>query len=307
MKRVAIPAVLVVTCGLFIAQVQAEEAPAPKQEAPQSPSATVKVGQQTFEPNLANGKAIYETCAVCHSPQGWGTPSGRYPQLAGQHPNVTVKQLHDIREGNRDNPTMYPFTLNNILPTEQDFADVGAYIASLKMNPNNTTGPGVDLDLGGKLYRENCVECHGEHGEGKNSEAYPRIQGQHYHYLLRQMYWIQSGKRRNANQEMVKQIHRFTGREINAVIDFTSRLKPDPKMVAESQQYWNPDFSRGFQSVPNSAHGEVSFGGGFASESATRTGAPPPPAPPGFGEMPPPPPGFGMPPPPPGFETPVAK
>ncbi len=47
-------------------------------------------------------------------------------------------------------------------------------------------------------------------GEGDNEKFYPRIQGQHYEYLLRQYNWIKEGKRRNANPDMVKQIQNFT-------------------------------------------------------------------------------------------------
>ena len=34
---------------------------------------------------------------------------GTFPQLAGQHTTVLIKQMADIRAGERDNPTMYPF------------------------------------------------------------------------------------------------------------------------------------------------------------------------------------------------------
>lgn len=65
----------------------------------------------TLKGNKDNGRDIYEVCAACHMPEGWGLTDGTFPQLAGQHHNVLVKQLADIRAGNRDNPTMYPFAL----------------------------------------------------------------------------------------------------------------------------------------------------------------------------------------------------
>ena len=54
-------------------------------------------------PNLENGRRVYLTCAVCHRPEGWGTLDGTYPQVAGQLPEVIIKQLADIRARNRDN------------------------------------------------------------------------------------------------------------------------------------------------------------------------------------------------------------
>jgi cytochrome c553 len=201
-------------------------------------------------PNLDNGRKVYESCAICHTPMGWGMQRGRYPQIAGQHPNVVIKQLTDIRQGNRDNPTMFPFAQMSVLGGPQNIADVAAYIAQLKMNPFNSTGPGLNLDRGEALYKEHCVKCHGEHGEGKNAEFQPRIQGQHYEYLLRQFHWIKSGKRRNADETMVKQIKGFSERDITAVVDYTSRLRP-PKELVAAPDWRNPDFPRDFQHIPS--------------------------------------------------------
>ena len=75
----------------------------------------------------ANGRDVYEVCSACHLPEGWGLPDGTFPQLAGQHHNVIIKQLADIRALNRDNPTMYPFALPDQIGGPQALADVVAY------------------------------------------------------------------------------------------------------------------------------------------------------------------------------------
>ena len=201
-------------------------------------------------PNLKRGRQLYETCAICHTPLGWGTPDGRYPQIAGQHYSVVIKQLEDIRHGNRDNPTMYPFTQPNILPDAQAIADVSGYIARMPMNPHNAVGPGNDLKHGAALYQEHCVKCHGEQGEGDAAEYYPRIQGQIYSYLLRQMFWIKNGKRRNADETMVRQIEHFSTRDMYAVIDYASRLRPADELLASDPGWRNPDFPADFRAVP---------------------------------------------------------
>lgn len=188
----------------------------------------------SLEPDLENGKKLYQLCSNCHQDDGWGvttgfgaqTGSGYYPVLAGQHKNVLIKQLADIRSGNRDNPMMYPFTLDKYIGGPKDIADVTGYIASMKPHPDHEKGYGNDLEHGKKLYEEHCVKCHGDNGEGSNDDFYPRLQGQHYTYMLRQMKWIKSGKRRNANSQMIKQIERFTYRDMKAVIDYASRLMP---------------------------------------------------------------------------------
>jgi cytochrome c553 len=195
-----------------------------------------------LKPSPENGRKVYLLCAVCHQPEGWGTQDGKYPQIAGQLNSVAIKQLADIRARNRDNPTMFPFTLLDHL-TVQEIADVSAYVASFPMNPDNGVGPGDDLEHGRKLYVEYCADCHGDRGEGVAKDHVPLIQGQQYQYLVRQFEWIRDGKRRNADPDMVKQIRSFTPRDVSAVMDYTSRLRPPPERVA-SPEYRNPDFRK---------------------------------------------------------------
>lgn len=192
-------------------------------------------------PNIENGRQVFLTCAVCHQPEGWGTVDGAYPQIAGQLNTVLVKQLADIRARNRDNPIMFPFASPSMMGGVQEIADVAAYISNLPMTPNNGVGPGIDLAYGKKLYQENCVECHGEQGGGDTEEHIPAIQGQHYHYLIRQFEWIRMGKRRNADPKMVKQIQGFSPRDVSVVMDYVSRLKPPQQKLAEPG-WLNPDF-----------------------------------------------------------------
>jgi len=192
-------------------------------------------------PDLKHGRDVYEVCAACHLPEGWGRSDGTFPELAGQHRTVLIKQLTDIREGNRDNPTMYPFALPSEIGGEQSVADVTEYIAKLPMNPENGVGPGTDVAHGEKLFKDNCVRCHGADGEGNFEKYYPRIQGQHYEYLLRQYQWIKAGKRRNANPDMMEQIKNFSDKDTTDVLDYVSRLKP-PKDMLGVAGWKNPDY-----------------------------------------------------------------
>jgi len=202
------------------------------------------------KPNIENGRELYRNCAVCHTPEGWGAPSGRYPQIAGQHETVSIKQLRDIHDGNRDNPTMVPFTAPLFVKGAQSLADVSAYIRQLPMVPNNSVGYGAQLEEGKKLYDDNCKECHKANGEGNAEKFYPRVQGQHYNYLVRQLHWIKDGKRRNADKKMMKQLQKFSRRDIDLMADYISRLRPDNSITAESIYWRNPDFRSGFYSAP---------------------------------------------------------
>ena len=200
----------------------------------------------TLTPDLENGMDVYEVCSACHLPEGWGTKDGTFPQVAGQHRNVTIKQMADIRALNRDNPTMYPFALPRTIGGSQALSDVAGYIAKLPMNPDNGKGPWEpgtpEYAHGEKLYKDNCVQCHGESGEGIEEKFYPRIQGQHYNYMVRQFEWIRDGKRRNANPDMVKQINAFSDQDMQAVINYSSRLAVPAADLAPSKDWKNPDF-----------------------------------------------------------------
>lgn len=207
-----------------------------------------------LDPDIENGKKVFMTCSVCHLPEGWGTIDGVYPQVAGQLKSVIIKQLADIRARNRDNPTMRPFTSPQLLGGAQEIADVAAYIAALPMNPRNGIGPGNDLEHGEQLYKENCVECHGDRGQGDMKDHIPLLQGQHFAYLIRQFEWIRFGKRRNSDSKMVKQIKRFTPRDVTAVMDYVSRIRPPEERLAEPD-WKNPDF-------PNFARQGPHFPGG---------------------------------------------
>ena len=47
-------------------------------------------------PNLEQGRSEYLVrCSQCHGEKAWGTYDGEYPQLAGQHAPVIIKQLSD--------------------------------------------------------------------------------------------------------------------------------------------------------------------------------------------------------------------
>jgi cytochrome c553 len=171
------------------------------------------------------GAVAYRSCAVCHLPDGGGRTDGTFPQLAGQHREVIVKQLVDIREGRRRNPVMAPFA--EALVDAQELADVAAYIETLPLPDSPAPNGGPADPEGRRLYQRDCQGCHGTRGEGDPTRFVPRLAHQHERYLLRQIRAIAAGRRDNAHPEMERLVSEYSDAELQAVVRFTKRL-PGP-------------------------------------------------------------------------------
>lgn len=185
-----------------------------------------KIEALKLKGNAKEGKEGYEVCGACHLPSGAGRSDGTFPQLAGQHTTVLIKQMADIRAGLRDNPTMYPFAKE--LTDAQELANVSAYIESLciPVDHGKYEGPDAAKQIadGKAMYEKECIECHKANGEGVKDKFYPVLAGQHYKYLLRQMTEIRDGKRRNANPDMVTIIKKYDNAQLVAISAYQASL-----------------------------------------------------------------------------------
>jgi len=199
----------------------------------------------TFTPDLKNGKDIYGMCASCHLPEGWGNPDGTFPQIAGQHQNVLIQQLLNIRSGKRDNPTMFPFVQERTIGGYQSFADVVAYISTLPMNPQHTKGPWNEktkqFKQGAKLFKKLCTACHGDSAQGNNETKTPKLYGQQYPYLIRQIDLI-SRNLRPVNPAMKAIIETLSNDEIKTIINYISWIEVPKDEKAPSLDWRNTDF-----------------------------------------------------------------
>ncbi len=169
------------------------------------------------------GGRTYETCAVCHGPQGAGRADGTFPAIAGQHETVIVKQLVDMREGRRRNPVMDVHARE--LMDARELADVAAFVATLPAPRGNGQGAGDALEEGRRFYLRDCSGCHGQRGEGDAASFTPSLVGQHYGYLLRQVRAIAGGRRRDAHPRMAETVASYRDADLRAVVDYISRLE----------------------------------------------------------------------------------
>lgn len=214
---------------MTITPASADDAPA----APQSPANPHKIALTAnpdaeiarlikHKADAAKGEEAYKICRGCHKADASGKPEAGYPQLAGQHNSVLIKQMVDVRAGRRASPKMHPFIEGDVVATEE-VADIAAYLNSLPI-PANAQGDGDMLEHGEKLYKRQCTSCHGKNGEGDAKKFVPRVAGQHYLYLYRQTLESRDHGRNNSNAQMVKRLQPFSEADIHAVSDYMSRL-----------------------------------------------------------------------------------
>jgi cytochrome c553 len=189
-----------------------------------------------LEPNLKHGAALYATCAECHGNDGRGSPDGRVPAIAAQHVSVLVKQLVDFRHDRRWDERMQEKASKHNLAGPQDLLDVAAYAESLPRSAplKGGTGDGSALERGEVVYHRDCSGCHGPLGLGELRRMRPRLAGQHYQYLVRQLEDTATGMRPGMDPEHVKLIGALSTAERSSVADYLSRLSPDLASTQDS-------------------------------------------------------------------------
>jgi cytochrome c553 len=182
-----------------------------------------------LEPDLAHGAELFGTCAACHQPDGRGTADGDIPAIAGQHGSVLLKQLTDFRHEQRWEERMQHFTDRHHLAGPQDLTDVAAYVASLPRFPRSSggIGDGTSLGEGASVYFRRCERCHGPLGQGDLFLRRPRLAGQHYAYLLRQLEETALDRRPGMDAAHVNMLDEFSPAQMRGVADYLSRVSPD--------------------------------------------------------------------------------
>ncbi len=181
-------------------------------------------------PDLDHGAQVFQTCAACHGSSGAGTVDGNVPRIAGQHFSVLVKHVVDYRHDRRWDPRMEALVKGHELRNAQDIADVAAYASEIETGAGASVGVGSGefLSQGAEVYARSCVSCHGDDGDGDAHQQIPRVAGQNYAYLVRQIHDAIEGRRPNfsgAHIRLLKQLD-YTG--ILGVSDYLARIPARP-------------------------------------------------------------------------------
>lgn len=138
------------------------------------------------------GRKKAEACVACHGPKGNSTQP-QYPVLAGQTARYIYLQLKDFKESRRTEPQMEPFVKDL---SRQDMFDLAAYFAAQKPAPLAFKPDPVRAARGKVKADETlCPMCHLGGFIGQNE--IPRVAGQQYDYVVKQMRDFKTGRRTN--------------------------------------------------------------------------------------------------------------
>jgi cytochrome c553 len=182
------------------------------------------VGVTHAAPSMSDGRRLYAPCVVCHQPNAWGSTDGTIPNLAGQQKRYLEKQLALFRSGARVDTAMQVVTAHESFNNPQNIVALASYLSALEPNPNPVKGSGQHLRVGQELYTHICAACHGVDGRGDPANRAPRIAGQQYPYLTRQIEAAAALHKDLAPPEMTSALRGMPFQEKEALADYITRL-----------------------------------------------------------------------------------
>jgi cytochrome c553 len=177
-----------------------------------------EMGEAGPQDAIGRGATLALNCTMCHGALGMSRSDA--PNLAGQYPEVVMKQLIDYKTGKRASPIMVALAANL---SDREMRDLAAYYASL---PKARTAPTTYDETLPALVRVGdplrniapCVACHG--GVDQKLGA-PWLEGMPKEYLVAQLQAFQIGSRRNDGEaQMRNMVRAMTAKEIDEVAAF---------------------------------------------------------------------------------------
>ena len=187
--------------------------------------------------DAAAGETKVATCTACHGPNG-NSVASIYPKLAGLGEKYLLKQMLDVKSGERSIPQMTGM-LDNL--SEQDLADIAAFYDAQERQLAGARDE--DLELGEKIYRAGnlntgvpaCTGCHTPSGVGNDPAGYPALGGQYADYIASQLRAFRTaandpenpeGRANDGDAAVMRGVAaRMNDREIDAVANFIAGLK----------------------------------------------------------------------------------
>jgi cytochrome c553 len=163
--------------------------------------------------NAAGVEDKLQACSACHGQNGEPVDVNT-PIIFGQQTNFLVKQLHDYRAGDRDNPIMAAMAKTL---TQEELRPAAAYLTSKTWPARKATAVATPPPDGMAV----CQICHQEKFMG--GAPAPRLAGQSYEYLIKAMNGFADGTRTN-NMDMVKIMQELPADKRQAIAHYIAGL-----------------------------------------------------------------------------------
>jgi cytochrome c553 len=158
-------------------------------------------------------EARLQTCNACHGADGKPV-SAAIPIIWGQQTAYLVKQIHDYRAKDRENPVMTPLAATI---KQEETRKAAAYFAA-KTWPAAHAAAAAAAEPKGMTV---CKACHQPHFEG--GLPAPRLAGQSYEYLAAAMKSFVDGTRTNS-ADMVRLMKMLTPEDRDAMAHYLAGL-----------------------------------------------------------------------------------
>ena len=185
-----------------------------------SAAATV-VAQTSSQPPAKDAglEAKAQACVACHGPNG-NSVDPQYPVLAGQNARYLYLQLKDFKEGRRHDPQMEPMAV----PLERDdMLALSAYFSKQKQAPSGFKSDPAKVAEGRKKSDEVlCPMCH--LGEFAGQNEIPRVAGQKYAYIKKQLSDFKARRRTNDAGNMTSVAGTLSDQDIENLSHYIANL-----------------------------------------------------------------------------------
>jgi cytochrome c553 len=141
--------------------------------------------------------------------------------LAGQTWRYLYIQLKDFKEGRRENPLMSPMAAPL---SQQDMLDIANYYAAQPLKPSAFKADETKVKLGkAKADETLCTMCHLGGFAGQNE--IPRVAGQQYDYVVKQLRDFKARKRTNDAGNMTSVAQTLSEADIENLAHYLASLR----------------------------------------------------------------------------------
>lgn len=170
--------------------------------------------------DIEAGRAKAQACAACHGADG-NAPADNFPNLAGQTWRYLYIQLKDFQEGRRSDPVMSPMAAGL---SREDMVNLANFYAAQAAKPSPFKADDDKIKRGkAKADETLCSMCHLGGFAGQNE--IPRVAGQQYGYIVKQMKDFKARVRTNDAGNMTSVARTLSDEDIDNLAHYMTSLR----------------------------------------------------------------------------------